>query len=297
MNESQRVPVAEVLHAGISTTLQDLGRSGAKKYGVPIGGVMDCASMRLANQLFGNSPNAAVYEILGGMKLRCMRNVWICLTGAGSATMNGQSISFHRTIHWQQGDKLSIFGSARGLWTYLAIPGGWNGGMLIGSRSVWPQVGMGRQLRCGDLLYPKDSSPFSLPSTVKARFTRNDQVPTFPVKDLIIPIRAWAGPQESQFPANSVTQFWHAPWTISLNSSRAGYRLEGLSLTAPAATMPSEPIILGSIQVPPNGQPIILLNDGPTIGGYPKIALVHAQNMDALRQLPPLSRIQFIRCD
>lgn len=297
MTQIAQFPIAEVIHSGISTTLQDLGRPDAKKFGVPLGGVMDRTSAQQANLLFENPATAAVYEILGGIKLRCLRETWFCLTGAGTAHIDHRPIPFHRTLRWKKGEVLSIQANAYGLWTYLAIPGGWYGETYLGSRSVWPQAGMGRKLRMGDQLFSHSSEEYVLPRCVAARSTPRNQIPLFPEKNQITSIRAWSGPQASAFSEEIRSRFWQESWTISLNSSRAGYRLEGPILCSPEATMASEPIVLGSIQVPPNGQPIILLNDGPTIGGYPKIALLHSLDMDALRQQPPLSRITFVRCD
>jgi biotin-dependent carboxylase-like uncharacterized protein len=295
MTDFLTAPRAEVIAAGVSMTLQDAGRLHAKKYGVPQGGAMDQRSMHQANRLLENLPDAAVYEIFGGgVKLRCLRHTWIALTGAGRADIDGSPAAFHRTIHWQPTQELHIHSSPAGIWTYLSSHHGWQGEIFLGSRSVWPQANMGRKCQAGDILRAQSDLSWSLPDFVAARFTSPSDLPPSLTKQSPTPLRCWPGPQWQQFDESTRTAFFESIWHISLHSNRAGFRLDGLTLPAPSASMPSEPIILGSIQVPPSGSPIILLNDGPTIGGYPKIALIHRDDLDTLRQLPPLTAIQLI---
>jgi biotin-dependent carboxylase-like uncharacterized protein len=295
MPDSRTSALAKVIAAGGSMCLQDGGRLDAKKYGVPQGGAMDQRSMHLANHLLENQLDAAVYEIFGGgMKLLCLRPTWIALTGAGHAEIGGAPISFHRTIHWLPGQELRIHAGPSAIWSYLATHHGWQGEVFLGSRSVWPLANMGQKCQVGDLLHAQSDIPWTLPHFVNARFTPPSNVTLIPTKHFPIPLRCWLGPQYDQFSESSRSSFFLTIWSISLNSNRAGFRLDGPILDSPPASMPSEPIILGSIQVPPCGSPIILLNDGPTIGGYPKIGLIHRDDLDTLRQLPPLTPLQFI---
>ncbi len=288
-------PLAKVIAAGVSMSLHDAGRLHAKKYGVPPCGAMDQRSMHLANRLLENPPDAAVYEIFGGgVKLCCLRPTWIAMTGAGHADIDGVPVSFHRTIRWEPGQELRIHASPSAIWTYLATCHGWQGDVFLGSRSVWPQAKMGRKCQAGDLLHAQSDLPWSLPDYVGGRITPPAEIPSILPTHSPIALRCWRGPQYEQFDESSIKTFFQSIWKISLNSSRAGFRLDGPIVHPPLASMPSEPIILGSIQVPPSGSPIILLNDGPTIGGYPKIALIHRDDLDVLRQLPPLTPIHFI---
>lgn len=277
-----------VVHAGAMTGLQERGRAGLKSYGIPCGGAMDQAALARANRLFDQAPDTAAWEMLwGGLVIECLKDCWIAFSGDAQGWLNDKMVDADRTLHLRCGDVLRFRAAGKSLWTYLATPGGWQGPRWFGSQSVWPDGGMGQHLREGDFLFAASDHAWSLPAGIAARFLR-------PLKaEKSSPIRVAVGPQWHDFPPSSRELFLQSHWTISPQSNRAGFRLQGPALTAPAQELISEPTLLGSIQVPANGQPIILLNDGPTIGGYAKIAVIRPDDLDRLRRMPPGQSLHF----
>ena len=275
-----------IIQPGMRSTLQDHGRSGLKKFGIPASGVMDRSSHDLANQALGNFPQSATLEILlGNVSMICERDSWIALSGAGQAFIDDLTVSFGTPQPIKRGQQLRISYPTDGLWTYLAIVGGWTGTSWFGSRSVWPEGNMGQTLKAGETLC----------SDLTNTATHSPHIPTqsnISLKKNPI-IRLWQGPQWSQFSPSAREALFTSEWTISPRSNRAGYRLLGSRIECPVTEMISEPTLLGSLQITPQGTAIALLNDGPTIGGYPKIALIHADDLDAFRQLQPGSHFHF----
>jgi biotin-dependent carboxylase-like uncharacterized protein len=276
-----------IIQPGMRSTLQDHGRSGLKKFGIPASGVMDRRSHDLVNQALGNDRQAATLEILlGNVSMTCERDSWIAIVGAGQAVIDDLTIPFGIAQSIKRGQLLRISYPTDGLWTYLGIASGWSGPSWFGSRSTWPEGSMGQTLKAGDELRC-GLSDFSVISQHAAM--HND----IPLKKKSI-IRLWMGPQWSQFSAQARETLFTSEWAISPRSNRAGYRLLGPTIDCPAIEMISEPALLGSLQITPEGTAIALLNDGPTIGGYPKIALIHDDDLDAFRQLQPGSRFHFL---
>jgi biotin-dependent carboxylase-like uncharacterized protein len=279
--------VFEVITPGLRASLQDEGRAFLKKWGVPRSGVMDQRIYRRLCMLLDLADGSAVVEsMLGGLELRCLNECWISHAGPGVVKINGCESPSWRTVRLAKHDRLTIAHHAQGLWNYLAVESGFVGEQWLGSRSVWPAGGMGALLKAGDILERYTGKIFPPHSAIKARYL--DIVP-----HSAEPIAVWPGPQWEDFPEASRCQFLQSTWKISPQSSRAGYRLDGPQLDVPAGQMLSEPMLLGSIQVPPNGQPIAILNDGPTVGGYPKIALIAEESLDQFRQSSPGTPIQF----
>lgn len=281
------IPVFEVISAGLSSSLQDRGRPFLKKWGIPPSGVMDQSAYRKLHALLDLPEQSAVVEnMLGGLELRCLSDCWICHAGPGMVKHNGNVSTSLRTHQVAQNDRISVGHHAQGLWNYLAVEGGFAGDQWFGSRSIWPAGGMGHSLQVGDILSRYDLSSFPPHPSIKSRFLSNEP-------ERLGPISVMRGPQWEDFPESSQSLFLESVWKVSAQSSRAGYRLDGPKLQVPVAQMLSEPTLLGSIQIPPNGQPIVLLNDGPTVGGYPKIAWITDANIDGFRQRSPGSTIEF----
>lgn len=277
-----------VIHAGAMTSLQDGGRPGLKAYGIPIGGAMDHIALERVNLLFDQAPHTGAWEMLwGGLALECLKDCWIAFSGDAQGWLNDRMIDADRTTQLHRGDTLRFVATGKSLWTYLATSGGWQGPQWFGSQSVWPDGDMGYHLRDGDFLFGANDSAWQLPRGIGARFLN----PL--VEDKHSTIRVDLGPQWKDFPETSRNSFFQTTWSISPQSNRAGFRLQGPSLLVPQGELISEPTLLGSIQVPANGQPIVLLNDGPTIGGYAKIAVIHLADLDRFRRMPPGQSIQF----
>ena len=280
-----------VLSAGMHSSIQDIGRLGLKKWGVPRGGVMDRSAFLAVNNILGNPHTAAVVEILlGNVHFECLCDTWVVLGGAGQGYVNGREIRRMRTERLHKGDQLLIPQPKQGVWSYLAIEGGWSADEWLGSRSAWPTAGMGRLLANNDILHRDTDYSLELPNSVGARYMKELEPRRLDTSD----IRVWRGPQWTRFSKSAQKDFLNTPWKISSRSSRAGYRLEGAAIEGPQEQMISEPIMIGSIQIPPDGNPIVLLNDGPTIGGYPKLALIDDADLDRFCQLAPGQQCAFL---
>jgi allophanate hydrolase len=177
------------------------------------------------------------------------------------------------------GEVIELPPTLAGVWHYLALPGGIQAPKFLGSASVCARADIGRPLAKGDALACAGPPDQALPAGVKGRQPSRLAAPA-----AATPLRVWPGPQWSAFAAAERERFLAQTWRISARSDRSGYRLEGPALAAPAGELVSEPVRVGSVQVPPGGQPVITLYDGPTVGGYAKIALVEAADLDRLVQ-------------
>jgi len=285
-------PFLKVLSPGLGAAFQDQGRPGWRRFGVPTGGAMDNHAAAYANRLLGNPPWAAVIELLlHGAHLQVRQECWLALTGADLCA----SHPLWRAFRAQPGDIIKLGGHRAGVWAYLAIEGGFAAPHWLDSASTLHSAGLGRPLHKGDLLYRSDTEPrFSLPAGVAARFApwpeqrRYDHPP---------PLRVWRGPQWDWFSQDDRHRFFSQPWNVAPQSNRIGYRLTGAPLTAPARSMISEPVRIGSIQIPPGGQPLVILRDGPTVGGYPKIGVLEPDDVDWLVQSAPGQSVSFTPAD
>lgn len=274
----------EIISMGPSLTLQDAGRAGWRRYGVPPGGAMDRHAMRAANQLLGNKPAAPVLEILmQGAQFKVTEAGWVALAGADSCA----GYSAWTAFKVQAGQVLQFTAKAGGLFAYLAVPGGFASERWFGSVSVDPRNGLGRALKKGDLLH---ANPVDFTAEgVKRRILIDEACRSYTAmgKFSLLP-----GPQYEDFSAAARQRLVEATWEVSKQSDRTGYRLLGPELGVPESIL-SEPVLPGSFQVPGNGQPIITMVDGPTVGGYPKIAVLRDTDRDRLAQCAPGTQLQF----
>lgn len=283
-------PVLELLDPGLWTSLQELGRQGWKRFGVPPGGALDRHAARAANLLVGNLPRAPVLEILlQGVRLRARCRIEVAITGAGAVLPGGTG---WRTLRLEPGRELSFPAPAAGLWTYLAVPGGFAGPRWFGSVSVFPRGGLGERLVAGAVLGRAEAPTGAPPPAIGLRWLDPAQQ-----RDYLRPppLPVWPGPQWDLFREADRVGFFDRPWTISARSDRTGYRLEGTPLARIAESIPSEPVLPGSIQIPPDGSPIITMRDGPTVGGYPKLGLVNPLHLSWLAQCRPGQQVRFVR--
>ena len=297
-----------VKKSGPMTTLQDLGRLGFQKYGVLVNGAMDSFSSRIANILVGNAPTEASLEMtMLGATLELPAGTLLALTGADlAATINGQPVPQFRPVYVKTDCTLRCGFSKRGCRGYLAIAGGFDVPLVMGSKSTYLRAKIGgykgRVLQDGDVLEIGTASAvaqtFIHNITAKAdRPAPFVTVPWFAPCSFIFgedEIRVTQGQQFNWFTDASVQDFFQEPYTITLQSDRMGYRLEGKVLAyREKRDLVSEPVTFGSIQIPADGKPIILLADRQTAGGYPKIASVIYADLPRLAQRQPNTQLHF----
>jgi antagonist of KipI len=275
---------------GVLTTIQDMGRVGYGQYGIAVSGAMDRFSLYAANLLVGNDPGCAGLEItLYRLKLEVLRKVRAAVTGAAmNPVLDGKPLPMWQTVELPAGSTLLFKEVGRGARCYLSVQGGLDAPLLLGSRSTHSKALLGEPLRKGDLLRalpPKAETPFLL--------VPNDLIPTYSDS---AQIRVVMGPQEDAFTARGIDTFLSESYTITPQSDRQGYRLKGEPIEhRAAADIISDAILPGSIQVPGNGQPIIMMIDAQTTGGYAKIACVIGPDMDILGQMLPGRKVKFCK--
>lgn len=286
----------EVIDLGGFATIQDSGRKGWRGFGVPVSGPMDGFAFQAANALAGNPDGCAVIEIgLGDVTLQARQDCVIAITGAGyELSIYIWEFPFWGSFYVRAGWKIRLNKTDEGMWAYLAVHGGIQTEPVLGSRSTYVRGAFGgwkgRQLQVGDVIMTK-SVPHSS-YELAARILPEEARPEYddhPSLDVIM------GPQTDYFTNESIETFLSSEYSISLTSDRMGYRLEGPPLTHRSKTeLISEGMTFGAIQVPSNGQPIVMMADCPTTGGYPKIGTVASADLPLLAQcVPNKSRIRF----
>lgn len=285
-----------VVKAGMLTTVQDAGRWGYQSRGVPVAGPMDPVSHRLANALVGNGRDAALLEVtLLGPELEFEDERLVAVAGADfELSLDGRQVPSHAPFTVAAGSHLRFGARRLGARAYLAVSGGITIEPVLGSRSTHLVSGMGgvggRAVLAGDRLPLGDPS---LPQGMA--LAPQDAIIALP--DRHATIRVLAGPQQDYFAADALAVLQSAPYVIAQNSDRMGFRLEGPRLThARGADIISDATPLGVLQVPASGQPILLMADRQTTGGYPKIATVIAADLTIAGQLAPSDTIAFAVC-
>ncbi len=289
-------PVFLVRRPGPQTTIQDAGRFGFQKEGVPVSGAADALSLALANRLAGNPPGAVALEILlMGLELEALDRGVVALAGADlGARLNGRPLVPGESFPFGPGDRLSFTGGERGCRAYLAVAGGIAVPAVLGSRStdlLGRLGGMdGRPLRAGDVLCA--GVPDAPPEALAGRRLGAGVAPD-PAAE--ITVRALLGPQEDWFSREAVARFFSHPYAVAPASDRMGLRLEGPPVAPEGGReLLSEGTPPGSVQVPGDGRPIVLLAGCQTVGGYPKIATVISADLHLLGQARPgYTRVRF----
>ena len=290
-----------VLKPGMLSTFQDLGRFGQQHLGVSVAGAMDQRAHRLANVLVGNDPALATLEItLTGPTLRFTKPCCLALCGADlSATLNGQPLVLNRPIVVRAKDELSFGVRQHGTRAYLAVHGGFALEPVLGSTSTYLRSAMGgwhgRALRRDDeipLLRPLKNK--GLEDLAMDLWSLKIYLPAALSEPRQTFVRLIKGQQWDEFTPESCVALLTEPYRISPDSERMGYRLQGASLlmTTPRQ-MISEGTTFGTIQVPAGGQPIILMADRQTTGGYPKMAYVASVDLPRLAQMGPGDIVSF----
>ena len=277
-----------VKNPGLLTTIQDLGRMEFGQYGIPVSGAMDRFSFQAANRLLGNDPGAAGLEItLFLLELEVVRTVRAAITGGDmNPLLDGNRLPVWQTVELSAGSTLLFKDIRQGVRTYLAIEGGFDSPLVLGSRSTNQNALLGKALQKGDILR-------TLPAKQRARFRRLPEafVPTFSEEPSI---RVLMGPQDDFFTRRGIETFLEEAYTVTSQSDRQGYRLEGVPIEHIfGADIISDAILPGAAQVPGNGQPIIMMMDAQTTGGYTKIACVIGPDIDVLAQTLPGQKVRF----
>jgi len=265
--------------------LQDAGRFGVRHLGVTQGGAADWLSMAWANWLLGNSPDAAVIEItLGGLTLVAQADCSLALAGADlAATVDGQALKPWRSFDLKKGQTLAFTQPLLGARAYLAAPAGFIAPQVLGSCATVVREQLGGPDGFGRALVAGDELRFAAVSRPLRELAR-DAIPHFTSKpglDVVL------GAQIGAFSGQSTFDAFNQPWTVDSRADRMGIRLLGPALVYQGAPMISEGIPLGAIQVPPDGQPIVLLNDRQTIGGYPRLGALTPLALARLAQCLP----------
>ena len=290
------VPTLEVVSPGLLTTVQDLGRFGYQRYGIPVCGALDSVSLRIANILVGNLDHLAGLEVTAiGPALRFASDTTIAVVGADlEPTLDGIPIPAWESVNAAAGSELR-FGTPRdGLRAYLAVAGGIDVPLVMNSRStdIKGEFGgyRGRALMPGDILsagYTPHSAGYT-PNALPPEISRQ------PTHEQHFTLRVVLGPQDDAFTKAGISTLLNSEYTVSNDADRTGCRLEGPTIEhVTGADIVSDGTALGSVQVPGSGTPIILLADRGTTGGYTKIATVVSTDIGLLAQAMPGAKIRF----
>ncbi|NWF92524.1 MAG: biotin-dependent carboxyltransferase [Syntrophaceae bacterium] len=291
----ERVEAFEVLEPGVLTTVQDLGRYGFGRFGVPPSGALDTFSLRVGNLLVGNQEDEASLEItLTGLKLKALRELVIAITGADLFPMlNGEALEMWRAHLLVEGDVITFKRVRSGCRAYLCLSGGFDVPRTMGSRSTYLKGRFGglegRALQRGDVLSTVDQ-PQPL-DRIGLRFPC-DWIPSFE-KEAIV--RVIPGPQDHHFTEKGFRTFSSSTYQVTPQCDRMGIRLEGPGIERRPdveESIISEGLVSGAIQVPGDGKPIIILSELVT-GGYTKIATVISTDLMKAAQLKPGDRVRF----
>jgi len=305
-----------VLAPGLLTCVQDSGRSGHAASGVGSAGAMDCVALRLANALVGNVDNAACLEMtLRGPRLRFETDSLIAVTGAEfDLRCGGASMPMWRPVLIRAGGEVDCGGARRGARAYLAVAGGIDVPPLLGSRSTDINAAIGpcsgRALGADDVLTVGAGAVAGLPPALPVRLHGPtggdaaqpsatttkwsiDPAPWFDA-DGPVPVALVRGAHFELLDTTSRAALFAAEFRVGSQSNRVGYRLDGpnLALNAPLELI-SEGVTPGTMQLPPDGNPIVLMAEAPTTGGYPRIAHVASVDLGRLAQRRPGDRVRF----
>jgi len=285
----------EILDPGFLSTVQDAGRYSWLRYGVPPSGPLDAAAFQAANALVGNAPGAAGLEITWtGPALRLTRDALIAVCGAEFELWAGRrAVPTWHSVVLRAGEVLRFGARSNGARSYLAVDGGIALSPYLGSQATYLPGrfgGMeGRALRAGDCLplHPGQFDPFAAAGTRWSPSLR----PPYSSNPIL---RVILGPQREAFTEEGIAAFLSSPYTLSATSDRMGARLQGRAIahTGKGSSI-SDGVIAGCIQVPPDGQPIVMLADHQSTGGYPKIAVVLQADLPLLAQLLPGDQVLF----
>lgn len=295
----------KVKQPGMLATIQDLGRYGLQKFGVIVGGAMDSNSLRIANLLVGNSEGEGALEVtLFGTSLLFESDELIAITGGNlQPTVDGKAIPMWQPLLIRKGSVLKFSAAINGSRAYVSFSGGIEVPKVMGSKSTYIRAGIGgfqgRKLQKNDVF--ECSTRTESGKDIFNQLNKKDKYLSWSVHYTPFvtfkktqTIRFIRGSEYDRFDEDSLKNFFSTPYTISTQSDRMGYRLEGeaIQLKEPFELL-SEGVTFGTIQVPSNGQPIILMADRQTTGGYPKIGQVISADLPSLAQMQANGQVYF----
>jgi antagonist of KipI len=289
-----------VLRPGLFTTVQDTGRWGWQSLGVPVSGAMDLVSHRLANTLAANPPSCATLEVtLVGPELEFEDERMLVICGADfEVEIDGVRAATHVPVRVGPGSRCRFGARRQGARAYVAVSGGIAVQDVLGSRSTHVPTKLGgfegRPLAAGDRLPLGERGRFGVAD--RAATERAIALARLPVAGAAS-LRVLSGPHADRFVPDALSILQAEPYTITKDSNRMGYRLDGVALpSTPEALTLSEATVSGALQVPPNGQPILLTADRQTTGGYPILAVVVTADLGLAAQLAPGDIVRFTQC-
>ncbi|WP_406836418.1 biotin-dependent carboxyltransferase family protein [Streptomyces sp. AHU1] len=277
-----------VVRAGALTTVQDQGRTGHAHLGVPRSGALDAPAAALANRLVANPVEAAVLETtVDGCALRPRSTVTVAVTGASCPVrVDGRPAAWGAPVRVPSGALLDVGSARAGLRSYVAVSGGVAVDPVLGSRSTDLLSGLGPPPLTDGAVLPL-GSPGALHARVDVAAHRA------PPAELILHVTL--GPRDDWFTGPALRTLTTRAYRVSAASNRIGLRTEGPSLErAVSGELPSEGMVLGAVQVPPDGRPVVFLADHPTTGGYPVIAVVRHRDLPAAAQAVPGTPVRFV---
>lgn len=290
----------KVLRAGLLATVQDLGRQVLRSSGIPVGGAVDSVSHRIANYLIKNEATASTIEIAGGSFLASVEaGGWLAVMGMGGRLfLNQKDIGNGRAVFAPQGSLLEIQSNPSRNFSYFAVPGGWDVPTVLGSQSTCLSAGFGgfggRALQKGDVLCSK-VIPQKTETSSKV-LASSQFVPAWFFMEYEKPIRVLAGPEIEWWNLEQQEAFFATTFSVSKQRDRMGVRLTPPSpflRLSESRTLLSTAVDSGTIQMPPDGQPIVLLADAQTTGGYPRIGQVVSADISRLAQMPSGQTVRF----
>ncbi len=278
----------EVIAPGMLSLVQDLGRSGVAHLGLSHGGPMDLHAHCWANHLLGNSPHAATLEItMGQASFTTNQDIQLALTGADmQPSIDGKPVPMWQTLWLRAGQEIKLSIARHGLRTYLGVLGGIESESVLGSRASVPRNGIGQPLQAGDRLPLGEGSP------APERSVATWYIPSYPRELRIGLFNTGWGLSSAAF-----EQLCQGTYQVSPNSDRMGLRLTGEAIETDSSGIISEGIAPGAVQLPPDGQPIILMSDRQTLGGYAKLGHVSRLDLARLGQAAPGTQLSFYQAD
>jgi len=285
------VDVFEILDLGMGLSVQDEGRVGWLRYGVPSSGAMDSYAAGWANRLLDNEADCSVLECcLYGVRLKVLSDCWLACCGVATGEFDWSA----RVV--KKGELISLSpqqNGAGGVWSYLAIKGGFESPSFFGSASTYERAGIGERLKAGDVLRTSYEDSLAGSAAVNSKYVQADERRATQAAELV-QVFVEKGSTWTLFSDRQKEAFFGQRWRVSAKSDRTGYRLEGDNLSGEMASIKSEPVLPGTVQITTGGCPIVTMVDGPTVGGYAKMAFLEKEERERLAQCQPGTEVQFI---